>query len=955
MLYFVILLVESVFAVKIADISNFEGICGWNRDEGVQGVPQCMRNLCTNPVKDACQDVNVCVLGMSSELNVTNVGQGTCLNKGCPGILPEVMACDYPWKEPDGGIIMTDGTAHIRERMAARRSMVVGQVEEFSLMQRGQGSKRHRSPTPRRRRIPLRTRARSDYSSSGWTDRRAAWQRTPSRPANAGSRPTSTHSWAAAPWRQHGRGAARASRHEDQEEVDVEIEEACEEETADATAGPSEGPEQPPVPVFDDGIRTWGELTGILDPMDEPEQLIDPAIVGNSVERMSNMQVEERQRLAIDLVRFMALMFAEVLRMMSLANLGGTKPGDASSMLQWPTPSMTRRNVRHQGLQWMKGDDAKTSVSSGKGGRKDDDQEKGEGMIPKYVRVAEKQLHLAKVEEDAEITLLMQFNVDKFGGLLQKLLGLLEKMEGPVASMRAGFLSSLLPDVQRPGPHINAAIIERMDRLQALLLSFEGQGELEMQDADRDWCLRQWEILRPPLLDKAVQTPKDKDVVVDRNASASSSDIVHLEDSQESEPGGYAQVAVLQNGTTRALTQEEQEEIAYHEELECRAAEREAKADEHRWELFRAQCLQEEDQAMKDAMEESVLEQPYKKAKVKVIVEGTGGRVVRSEVFNMVVHEGEALTYKIMVLPKNDPEIEAMRDSQAQRQQRQQGQEGDLSNVSEASADTVIADVHGRPLLAPVQISDAEMHAFLSTEEGQKYYKAWSNGEISCKQVCMRSGAGLLAKFFSRQVEEREEQKMLQIVLEAEEASKASDVEGPRAAESDQEKQSSGPTEVMAPTAWPSYSLRPAEETIQVDSQMESQTELNEGMPEEEKPASAFAGYISVEENNMELAFAIAAGDVSEGVGGDAVEDDRSTPSPMLNAGLLSTSSTGAASAFQGIAVMTGHEEQGEVMAGTEEDQGEASAGTRPTEGQNVSSTDADSGLKQTDLKHWLL
>ena len=164
-----------------------------------------------------------------------------------------------------------------------------------------------------------------------------------------------------------------------------------------------------------------------------------------------------------------------------------------------------------------------------------------------------------------------------------------------------------------------------------------------MKDDDRDWCLRQWEILRSPLLDKALQNLKDKRVVVDRNASASSSDIVHLEDSQESEAGGCAQVAVLQNGTTRALTQEEQAEIAYHEELECRAAEGEAKADEHRWELFRAQCLQEEeDQAMKDAMEESVLEQPYKKAKVKVIVEGTGGRVVRSEVFNMVVQASTA-------------------------------------------------------------------------------------------------------------------------------------------------------------------------------------------------------------------------------------------------------------------------------------------------------------------------
>ena len=338
---------------------------------------------------------------------------------------------------------------------------------------------------------------------------------------------------------------------------------------------------------------------------------------------------------------------------------------------------------------------------------------------------------------------------------------------------------------------------------------------------------------------------------------------------------------------------------------------------------------------------------------------------------NMVVHEGEALTYKIMVLPKNDPEIEAMRDSQVQRQRRQEGQEGNSSNVSEASTDTVIADVHGRPLPAPVQVSDAEMHAFLSTAEGERYYKAWSNGEISCKQVCVRSGAGLLAKVFSRQVEEREEQKMLQTVLEAEEAQRASDAEVLPSAESSKDKQHSDPMEVMAPATWPSYCLKPAEETIQVDSQMESQTELNEGMPEGEKPASAFAGYISVEENNRELAFAIAAGDVSEGDGGDAVEDHQlSQPPtltagllsasstgapPTLTAGLLSASSTGAASVRHNMEVMTEHEDQGEVLAGTEVEQGEASAGTRSTEGQHVNSTDVISGPKQTDLTHWLL
>ena len=376
---------------------------------------------------------------------------------------------------------------------------------------------------------------------------------------------------------------------------------------------------------------------------------------------------------------------------------------------------------------------------------------------------------------EVDVVFFMQTNVDKFGGWLRKLLSLMEKLEGPVASMRASFLTSLLVDVQRPGPRINAAIIERMDRLQALLLSSEGQGEVEMTDNDRDWCLRQWDVLRSSLLDKSQKTTREREGS-DRNSSASSSDIVQLEDSQEGEDGQGSQIAILHNGTTRPLNPEDMAEIAYHEELETQAAECEARADEYRWEVFRAQCLQdEEDEAMKEAMEESMNQPPHKKARVKVIVEGTGGRVVRSEVFNMAVHEGEASTYKIMVLPKNDPEVQAMRDLQEGRARKNKDEGDDVSN---ASADTVLADDSGRPLPEPAQRTNEEMHAFMVTEQGERYYQEWNAGRISCKQVCLRSGAGLLAKFFSRRVEETEEQKMLQVVLEAEAKQKEKDKDG---------------------------------------------------------------------------------------------------------------------------------------------------------------------------------
>ena len=77
--------------------------------------------------------------------------------------------------------------------------------------------------------------------------------------------------------------------------------------------------------------------------MDEPEQLIDPAIVNSSVERMNNMQAVERQRLALDLLRFMALLFAEALRMMSLANLAEQPAGDSSGRHLGTRPGKSTR------------------------------------------------------------------------------------------------------------------------------------------------------------------------------------------------------------------------------------------------------------------------------------------------------------------------------------------------------------------------------------------------------------------------------------------------------------------------------------------------------------------------------------------------------------------------------------------------------------------------------------
>ena len=414
-------------------------------------------------------------------------------------------------------------------------------TEEAWLMQKSKQQKRRRSPTPRRRRIPARGRVSFEPSQRQY--RRASWMRTPEEP-------TCSSSWAGAPWRRpkptrEPSRPSRASEPEDDREQD-------EEPAIDLTASSLYLPCTPPLPPFEEGIRTWGELIGILDPMDEAEQIIDPLVVRNGVDRIRRMGTEERSELNLQLVRFLTILYAEILRMLQMVD-----QDDGTSLLQ--LPKMVEKSQY--------------------------------ANVPNAERW---ELYERDAIEDfmEDSVSFMQTGVDRFGVLLQKLLGLMEKMGQPQASLRARFLLSVLADIQRPGPHISAVVVEKMDRLQALLLSFDEGENQDTSDEDRDWCLRQWEILRLTLLDrKRERSESDQEQV---HPAASSSDIVCIEDSQESIQEGGTQMAILSDGSTRPLTVEEMAEIAYNEELERSAAEMESRADEQRWLEYRARCLQDE-------------------------------------------------------------------------------------------------------------------------------------------------------------------------------------------------------------------------------------------------------------------------------------------------------------------------------------------------------------------------
>ena len=566
--------------------------------------------------------------------------------------------------------------------------------------------------------------------------------------------------------------------------------------------------------------------------------------------------------------------------------------------------------------------------------------------------------------------------VDKFGVLLQKLLGLLEKIGQPHAGIRAAFLLSMLADTQHPGTHVSAVVVEKMDRLQALLLSFDEGGQHETSDEDREWSLRHWDILRPTLLERK------RDIAERRpdgeQAAASSTDIVCVNDSQESVEQGGVQMAVLADSSTRPLTQEELEEVAYNEELERSAAEMESKADEQRWLEFRAQGLREEEDAtMQEALEADNDPEgsAQKKVRVMVQVEGEGGRIVRSEIFNLVVKDGEALTYKIMVLPRNDPEVRRLRRQQAAREGNATVEPS--SDVSNASADTVPVNERRQILPAPPVVSNEVLDGFMKTPEAEAYYQRWLRGDITCKMVKERSGCGLLARFFGRKTEEDEEQKMLQDVLQAEavlvreqqregqglnrEARMVheGDNQTENAVKSEHGGSGTTPghgaqTSMVAPTSWPSSALAATSTAaINLESQESAADEGVGGLwlrTMADIPAEEFS--ISAAENQAELAFAVAAGDVPAmpdvhagatthadedraELGGDSVEEYAGAET--------NTAPTGEGEQGNGVNVVEASEA------------GDGNAGMVATTASDNRATTSSDRFVQTDLSGWLV
>ena len=121
-------------------------------------------------------------------------------------------------------------------------------------------------------------------------------------------------------------------------------------------------------------------------------------------------------------------------------------------------------------------------------------------------------------------------------------------------------------------------------------------------------------------------------------------------DSQElvAEEGSRVQVVENDTGSQRPLTQAERAQIEHDELVEEEAAEMARQEEERQWSLFAASHYRswEEWAVSADERRGSV-----KRARVQILVQGLGGRVVKDENWLVPLGDGEQLTYTVKVQP----------------------------------------------------------------------------------------------------------------------------------------------------------------------------------------------------------------------------------------------------------------------------------------------------------------
>ena len=191
--------------------------------------------------------------------------------------------------------------------------------------------------------------------------------------------------------------------------------------------------------------------------------------------------------------------------------------------------------------------------------------------------------------------------------------------------------------------------------------------------------------------------------------------------------------------------------------MEAEAAELEREEEARQWRLFAASEYRSwEEWAISAELQGG----PVKRARVQILVQGLGGRIVRDVNWLVPLREGEQLSYAVRVRPANvqedaeeEPHPEAASSSlHVPALIPSAAVETDQEEESHGGRSTLpVTGWESAPVMEEQELlaKDLDVATFVQCPIGIRFYKDWLAGRVTCRLIGQRFGYGVLGKFFA--------------------------------------------------------------------------------------------------------------------------------------------------------------------------------------------------------------
>ena len=362
-----------------------------------------------------------------------------------------------------------------------------------------------------------------------------------------------------------------------------------------------------------------------------------------------------------------------------------------------------------------------------------------------------------KIEDD-DTALMQKVIHGDYEAALQNLLKELEGLTKAKAARLSYFLQQLLVDQRRMAPRLrNPVLAERHDRLLALLDSAP-----VLRGDETAWCAERWQGLQPFL--ENARLPEGMRQENQPRPSDADQSVVEVVDSQEmiEDGGSRKQMVQLSNGSQRELTKQEQQKNLENELMEELAAEELRNEEKLLWKEFHAAELTEWESWAVNTGE--AVQGNRKRARVQVVVQGQGGRIIKNENWLLSLGPGERLSYSVSVVPDADKEDEDGGDPTASSSGADHRDAGNQTIGPVQSArpeDAATLPVTGEcpaDMWDEIDTSvakDLDVEDFMQTAMAAKFYQYWKNGVVTDRLIGHRFGCGALGRYYSNRLWEQ--------------------------------------------------------------------------------------------------------------------------------------------------------------------------------------------------------